>query len=97
MIWGLFLGINYFKEIYPVGEMPVKVLILAGWLAGMVANIKFTVLGFFFAWMMMVAFSILFKRKFVAAVKACLWFLLGMLLPFVPWFVYFAVRGDLYY
>ncbi len=97
LIWGLFLGINYFKEIYPVGEMPVKVLILAGWLAGMVANIKFTVLGFFFAWMMMVAFSILFKKRFVAAVKACLWFLLGMLLPFVPWFIYFAVRGGLYY
>ena len=59
LIWGLFLGLRYFKQDYPEREMPVKMLLFAGGLAGMVANIKFTVLGFFFAWMMMVAFSYL--------------------------------------
>ena len=34
-------------------------------------------------------------EKFTGAVKACLWFLLGMLIPFVPWILYFAVRKGL--
>lgn len=97
LIWGLFLGLRYFKQDYPEREMPVKMLLFAGGLAGMVANIKFTVLGFFFAWMMMVAFSYLARKKFTSAVKACLWFLLGMLITFVPWILYFAVRKGLYY
>ena len=97
LIWGLFLGLRYFKQDYPEREMSVKTLLFTGGLAGMVANIKFTVLGFFFAWMMMVAFSYLARKKFTGAVKACLWFLLGMLIPFVPWILYFAVRKGLYY
>lgn len=96
LVWGLYLGIRYFKEEYPAKTMGWKTLLIAGVLAGMVANIKFTVLGFFFAWMMMVAFSFLAHKDFWGAVKACLWFLLGMLLPFLPWFLYFAARGGLY-
>lgn len=97
LIWGLYLGIRYFKEGEPGTGMKKSTLFVAGLLAGMVANIKFTVLGFFFAWMMMVAFSYLARKDFWGAVKACGWFLLGMLLPFIPWFFYFAIRGGLYY
>ena len=77
--------------------MPKRTLFIGGLLAGMVANIKFTSLGFFFAWMMCVAFSFLVKKNFFGAVKACLIFLTGMLIPFVPWFIYFAIHNALYY
>ena len=96
LVWGLYFSLDYFKNIYPQRTMDAKTLFIGGLLAGMVANIKFTVLGFFFAWMMCVAFSFLAKKDLKGAVKACLIFLLGMFVPFVPWIIYFGINHGLY-
>lgn len=96
LVWGLYLSLEYFRNRYPEQEMGRKRLFLGGLLAGMVANIKFTVLGFFFAWMMCVAFAYLARKDFAGAVKACLWFLLGMAVPFLPWLAYFGIQKGLY-
>lgn len=96
LLWGLFLSLRYFKNDYPTKPMEHKTLFIGGLLAGMIANIKFTSLGFFFAWMMCIAFSFLTRKDLAGAVKACLVFLAGMAVPFVPWFIYFALRGALY-
>ncbi|MGN1180678.1 MAG: hypothetical protein ACI4SD_05630 [Suilimivivens sp.] len=97
LVWGLYLSLRHFKEEYPAKTMDFKTLFLAGILAGMVANIKFTVLGFFFAWMMCIAFSFLARKDFPGAVKACLVFLGSMAVTFLPWVIYFAVNHALYY
>lgn len=97
LLWGLFLSLRYFKNDYPHKAMDNRTLFAAGLLAGMIANIKFTSLGFFFAWMMCIAFSFLTRKDFPGAVKACLKFLGGMAVPFIPWFIYFALHGALYY
>ena len=96
LIWGLYFSLDYFKNRYPDEAMSYKVVFGVGILAGVVANIKFTVLGFFFAWMMCAAFSFLAKKDLAGAVKGCLIFLAGMALPFVPWFLYFALNHGLY-
>ncbi len=97
LIWGLYLSLCYFKTEYPAKGMDHKTLFLAGILAGMVANIKFTVLGFFFAWMMCIAFSFLVRKDLAGAFKACFLFLLGMAVTFLPWVIYFAINHALYY
>ena len=97
LIWGLYLSLSYFKKDYPEKAMSPKILFIGGLLAGMIANIKFTSLGFFFAWMMCIAFAFLTRKDLPGAVKACLVFLLGMALPFLPWFIYFAAKDALYY
>ena len=97
LLWGLFLSLRYFKKDYPQKAMDRRTLLVAGLLAGMIANIKFTSLGFFFAWMMCIAFSFLTRKNLPGAIKACFLFLAGMAIPFVPWFCYFAVHGALYY
>ena len=97
LIWGLYLSLDYFKNKYPRESVSVRTLLTGGLLAGMVANIKFTVLGFFFAWMMCMAFSFLVRREIRAAIKGCLIFLVGMALPFIPWLIYFGIRGGLEY
>lgn len=71
-------------------------IFLGGILAGMVANIKFTLLGFFFAWMLCVFLAFLVRRDFAGAVRGCFLFLGGMALPFLPWVVYFGLQGGLY-
>lgn len=96
LLWGLYLFVKYIKD-YPHSEMRCSTLLTAGVLAGMVANIKFTSLGFFFAWMMWVALAILREKGLAKALKGCGVFLGGMALPFLPWLIYFAVRGALYY
>lgn len=96
LIWGLYFSLDYFKNRYPKETMSLKVIFIGGILAGMVANIKFTVLGFFFAWMMCVAFSFLARKDFWGAVKGCLVFLGGMAIPFIPWMIYFAWNHSLY-
>ncbi len=96
LIWGLYLSLDYFKNQYPEKEMNLKVIFAGGILAGMVANIKFTVLGFFFAWMMCVAFSFLVRRDLMGAVKGCMIFLCGMAIPFIPWVIYFGIQKSLY-
>ena len=96
LIWGLYLSLNYFKNDYPKQEMNRGTLLAGGILAGIIANIKFTALGFFFAWMMCAAFAFLVRKDFFGAVKACLIFLLGMAIPFVPWLIYFGIQKGLY-
>lgn len=95
LIWGLYLSLDYFKNQYPE-QISGKTLLIGGLLAGMVANIKFTVLGFFFAWMMCIAFAFLVRKDLIGAVRACLIFLLGMAIPFIPWLLYFGLQHSLY-
>lgn len=96
LVWGLYLGLDYFKNRYPGEAMSRGRILTGGILAGIAANIKFTVLGLFFAWMMCVFFSFLARKELARGIKSCFIFLAGMALPFLPWFVYFAVRGGLY-
>lgn len=95
LFWGLFLGMQYF---YAPREDNAfrKELLIAGILAGGVANIKFTGLGFFFGWMAVIGIAQWVRHGFLRAVKSCLWFLLGMAIPFVPWLIYFGITGGLY-
>lgn len=96
LVWGLYLVMNYFKNQYPEEAMSGRKIFIGGLLAGMVANIKFTVLGFFFAWMMCVFFSFLVRKEFMKGIKSCFIFLGGMALPFLPWVIYFALGHGLY-
>ncbi|WP_197029536.1 hypothetical protein [Butyrivibrio sp. AE3004] len=95
-IWGLYISVRYFKNIYPQKAMSFKDVFIGGLLAGFIANIKFTGLGFFFAWMMMVFFSFLSCKEFVNGIKACFVFLFGMFVTFIPWIIYFGIKGALF-
>lgn len=98
LAYGLYMIVRYFKEDYPVGKtMSTKELVLGGFLAGMIANIKFIDLGFYFAWMMCIFFAFLALKDWKGGFIACLKFLGGMAIPFIPWIIYFAVHKSLYW
>jgi hypothetical protein len=96
MMAGLYLFIDYFKRQYPEKTMSLRTVFVGGVLAGMIANIKFTGLGFFFAWMMLVFIAYLVLGDFLGGIRACLVFLGGMFVPFIPWIIYFGIQGGLY-
>ncbi len=90
----LWLTVRYFKESYP-DPMRYRDIVIAGLCCGVVANIKFTLLGFYFAWMMMVAFATLTGKHAKRFFPSCLVFLGAMAVPFLPWVVYFGIRHAL--
>ena len=65
---------------------------LSGLCCGFVFCVKFTLMGFFLGFALSV---ILTCRSFREFAKLAGWFLLGTLLPFVPWVIYFGITGGL--
>lgn len=87
---------RYFKNTEQ-NTLSKPVFLLVGFLAGCVAMIKFTVIGFWFAW---AAYTLLYiwfaKKDFKAAFINALIFLGGMAAAIIPWVIYFAVKGALW-
>ncbi|MBR4040018.1 MAG: hypothetical protein IKJ11_07965 [Clostridia bacterium] len=75
--------------------MPAGAMFICGLMAGMVATIKFTILGFFVGLCVAEGVCALRRDGFVRALKSALAFLAGMLLPIGAWCVYFASHGAL--
>ena len=94
LAWGLYLSLKYFKEDYPK-IMSAKVLFLGGLLAGCVMLIKYTMLGMFFFWMAMIALSTFNRKAWKGSIRNCVIFLAGMIVPLIPWLIYFGVQGAL--
>lgn len=90
----LYCTIKYFKEQYPQNPC-LKMLFLNGICAGIIMQVKYTMLGFYFAWMAVIALSLLFRREWKDFFKSCLFFLGGMFLTFIPWLIYFGVNNAL--
>ena len=95
----LMISIYYFCRYFKNTEQGLpkrSVFFLVGFFAGCVAMIKFTVIGFWFAWAAYISLYTLFAKKdFKKAVINALVFLGGMGAAIVPWIVYFAVKGGL--
>lgn len=68
---------------------------VVGFFAGCVAMIKFTLIGFWFAWAVYISlYTWIAKKDFKKAAINALVFIGGMAASIVPWLVYFAVNGG---
>ncbi|HKM31987.1 MAG TPA: hypothetical protein VJX95_00305, partial [Oscillospiraceae bacterium] len=92
---GLYILLRYFKRGYPKA-IPMGAATLAGVLAGCTMWIKYSLLGFWFGWMLMLFVAMLYRKHVKEAFGACFVFLGGMLLASVPWIIYFGVNNALY-
>lgn len=87
---------KYFKNTEK-NELGKSVFLLVGFFAGCVAMIKFTVIGFWFAWAAYISlYTWIAKKNLKKAFVNATIFLGGMALAAVPWIIYFAVKGALY-
>lgn len=92
---GLYLLLKHYKEKESIFQR--KEIFVSGLCAGFILLIKFNSLGFFAAWMLVVVISRMLKGQWKELLFDCGIFLGGMLLPSVPWFIYFAVNKSLFY
>lgn len=66
-----------------------------GLCAGVIAQVKYTMLGFFISLFLLATVLIANKNGVRCALRAVLGFILSALLPSVPWLIYFALTGSL--
>ncbi|MCR5092366.1 MAG: hypothetical protein K6B72_00070 [Lachnospiraceae bacterium] len=98
--WGMYLLLQILKkpseESADSGKAVIRLVFIAGILAGCVLHIKFNSLGFFFGWMAAVFFLRLRRDGVWRSLIHCLVFLGGMAAATLPWLLYFLIRGAVY-
>ena len=77
------------------GNVHKRTIFLNGFLAGIMAMIKFTFLGFPFAFMMCLFFCFLFSKEYFKSLFSCVLFLLGMSIPILGFCLYFYFHHGL--
>lgn len=75
--------------------MPLRAVLAQGVLAGCALWLKYTVLGFYLAWVLILAVLYLRRGWYRALVRSCAAYLAGMALATLPWVLYFGAQGAL--
>lgn len=88
----LYDALRYMKD----RELPsARILIVNGVCAGIIGLIKYTMLGFHFAWMLMFIILLIYKKEWKKIFTSSMLFLTGMITAMIPWFIYFGLQGAL--
>lgn len=96
LVISLYVFCAYFKDTAH-NKISKPVFFIVGFFAGCAAMIKFTLIGFWFAWAAYISLYTLFAKKdFKNALLNALIFLGGMAAAIVPWIIYFAAKGALH-
>lgn len=86
--------LRYYRREYPA-PMPLCRVLAHGLLAGCLLWVKYTMLGFYIAWMAVLFIALLIARRTGRAFAACGVFLGGMAIATLPWLLYFGLQGAL--
>lgn len=76
-------------------KMSPPAVLVQGFLAGCALWLKYTVLGFYLVWVLLLAVVYLRRRYYKDLARSCGVYLAGMALATLPWVVYFGVHGAL--
>lgn len=76
-------------------ELKTKDFLLHGFLAGCVLWIKYTMLGFWFAFMMILFLKYCSRKEYKKGIRSCMEFLIGMGLATLPWIFYFGIHSAI--
>lgn len=91
LMFSLYSLVSFFKDEKIVPKYPW--FFIHGIMAGLVFTIKYTLVGFWFGFMMCMFFYLLKQKEVRRAFVSSFVFLLGMFLPILPWIIYFLVNG----
>ena len=94
LAFSLYDILRYYRLEYPK-PMPFWRLMLHGALAGCLLWTKYTMLGFYIAWILVLFIALLVARRVGRAFLSALVFLGGMLVITLPWLLYFEANGGL--
>jgi hypothetical protein len=72
-----------------------KTYLIVGFLTGLTALVKYTMLGFFFAWAIVCVVLIISRKNILHVFKPAACYILGIIIPVVPWLIYFGINNAL--
>ncbi|MDO5291377.1 MAG: hypothetical protein Q4F05_01380 [bacterium] len=72
-----------------------KVMFVNGILAASILWIKYTMLGFYIAWCLIVGITVFYRKNFLAAFRAAMLFLSGMFVATIPYILYAVVTDSM--
>lgn len=75
--------------------LPLRTVLWQGMLAGCALWLKYTVLGFYLVWVVLLAAVYARRGRWALLGKSCAVYLGGMALATLPWVVYFGINGAL--
>lgn len=93
LMYGFYRLMRFFKE---PGSLTPRVIVVCGILAACVLWIKYTMLGWWLAFMIAVIVERLLKKQVNKALMFCVWFAAGALVATLPWLIYFAVNKAIH-
>lgn len=76
-------------------NLPLRRVLAHGFLAGCALWLKYTILGFYLAWVILLAAIYLFRKQFYPLGTSIIAYLGGIMLATLPWVLYFGVNGAL--
>jgi len=85
-MYSIYSFIKYLRT----GKITVKEIILNGIMAGIIAWVKYSLLGFHFVFAATLFFVDIFKKKYLRSFLNCIYFLLGMGIVTLPVILYFV-------
>jgi len=86
--------LHYFQRLSPE-PMPRSRMVISGLLAGCVLWIKFSLIGFWLAWITTILLSQLINKRVTEGIKSAAAFMAGMVMATLPWMVYFGLHQAL--
>lgn len=89
---GLYHLLFYLKQ---KQEMPLRLFLLHSIFAGVILWIKYSLLGFWFGFMLFFLIDTIQKKNYLLALKRSVVFLSGMTLSTVPVFLYFGIHHSI--
>ncbi len=72
-----------------------RIFFVIGLMTGVTALIKYTMLGFFFGWSVVVVILIITHKGLKNVFKPALIYIAGIIVPIIPWLIYFGINGAL--
>lgn len=75
--------------------MSYKLLLLHGFFASCILWIKFTMLGFYIGWCIIIGITILRRKDFKRAFISAMMFLLGIVIGTIPYLIYFIATDSM--
>ena len=90
MAVSLYYFIKHFKE----KELTKKEIAINGLMAGCVLMMKYTILGFWIGFGLFIFIDYLLKKKYKESFMFCLYFLIGMIIPFIIAIIYLLIVGG---
>ena len=89
------ITLYYFFKHFENKKLNFKELFICGFCAGLVLLIKYTLLGFWLGFMAFVALNYFFKKDYKNFILSCVYFLVGMFVPFIISLIYFGINNAI--